>query len=114
LSTSTDFKKGSKPLKTRVDVSIPYVSQCAMEILKLRKERFSILCNSVQKGIDDGTIRQDLNPVEVAVLLSAISKNLSNIPPDREKILHDHGIDHEKYFLDVSDLIEHMIMNKNL
>jgi hypothetical protein len=84
-----------------------------MEILKLRKERFSILCNSVQKGIDDGSIRQDLDPVEVAVLLSAISKNLSHIPPDHEKILQNRGINREKYFMDVGDFIQHMLINWN-
>lgn len=107
------ISKENKRIKNHADNSIPYVSECAMEILKLRKERFSLLCNSIQKGIDDGTIRKDIDPVEVAVLLSAISKSLSNIPSDRKKILQDHGIDHEKYFLDVSDLIQHMIMNKD-
>jgi len=81
-----------------------------MEILKLRNERFSILRDSVQKGIEDGTIREDVNPVEVAVLLSSISKSIANIPPDREKILKNNGISHEKYFEDVGDLIQHMIM----
>jgi len=107
------ISKENERIKNHADNSIPYVSECAMEILKLRKERFSLLCNSIQKGIDDGTIRKDIDPVEVAVLLSAISKSLSNIPSDRKKILQDHGIDHEKYFLDVSDLIQHMIMNKD-
>lgn len=106
-------KEKEKRVKNQQNSSIPYVSECAMEILKLRKERFSILCESVQKGIDDETIRKDLDPVEVAVLLSAISKNLSNIPPDREKILKSHGINHEQYFMDVEDLIKHMIMNRN-
>lgn len=105
-------KEANKRTKSHQNSSIPYVSECAMEILKLRKERFSILCNSIQKGIDDGTIREDLDSVEVAVLLSAISKSLSNIPQDREKMLQNRGIDQEKYFLDVSDLIQHMIMNK--
>lgn len=105
-------EKENKRTKSQQNSSMPYVSECAMEILKLRKERFSILCNSIQKGIEDGTIREDLDPVEVAVLLSTISKSLSNIPSDREKMLQNRGIDHEKYFSDVSDLIQHMIMNK--
>lgn len=105
-------EKENKSTRTQQNSSIPYVSECAMEILKLRKERFSILCNSIQKGIDDGTIREDLDPVEVAVLLSSISKSLSNIPLDREEMLRNRGINQEKYFLDVSDLIQHMIKNK--
>lgn len=110
--TDNSFKKKENK-RTKSDVSMPYVSECAMEILKLRNERFSILCDSVQKGIDDETIREDVNPVEVAVLLSSISKSLSNIPSDREKILQNNGISHEKYFEDVEDLIKHMIMKRN-
>jgi len=99
--TNTSKKKGK--------LDVPYVNECAMEIIKLRNERFSILRDSVQKGIDDMTIREDIDPVEVAVLLSSISKSLSNIPSDREKILQNNGISHEKYFDDVGDLIQHMI-----
>lgn len=104
-------KKGSNKSKKQAEISVPYVSECAMEIIKLRNERFSILCDSVQKGIDDETIRKDVNPVEVAVLLTSISRSLSNIPSDRQKILQNHGIDNKKYFSDVGDLIQHMIMS---
>jgi len=84
--------------------------ECENEILKLREERFSILCNSVQKGLDDGSIRQDLDPVEVAIMISAISKSMSNIPTDHMNALKSRGIDCETYFKDVGDLVQHMIM----
>lgn len=100
-----------KRSKAHVD-SVSYVRECETEILKLRKERFSILCNSVQRGLDDGTIRQDVDPVEVAILLSAISKSLSHIPMDHEKALKNRGIDGDKYFSDVGDLVQHMIMKR--
>lgn len=91
--------------------SIPYVMKCESEIAKLRKERFSILCRSVQTGLDDGSIRQDVDPVEVSILLSAISKSLSNIPTDHMQALKKRGIDSETYFKDVGDLVQHMIVN---
>lgn len=102
-------KKSRNKNSKKLDISIPYVNQCAMEIIKLRNERFSLLCNSIQKGVEDKTIREDINPVEGAVLLSSISKSLSDIPSDRERILKNHGIDYEKYFSDVDDLINHML-----
>jgi len=77
----------------------------------LRGERFAIMRKSVQEGIDDGTIRPDVNPAEAAVLLSSISKSMSDIPPDHKKLLKQQGIDREKFVLDVEDLIRHMIMN---
>jgi len=91
--------------------SIPYELECETEISKLRKERFSILCKSVQTGLDDGSIRQDVDPVEVSILLSAISKSLSNIPTDHLQALEKRGINSETYFQDVSDLVQHMIMS---
>lgn len=103
-------ERKDKKSKAHMD-SVSYVRECETEILKLRKERFSILCNSVQKGLDDGTIRQGVDPVEVAILLSAISKSLSHIPLDHEKALKNRGIDGDTYFEDVGDLVKHMIMN---
>ncbi|MDR3291031.1 MAG: TetR/AcrR family transcriptional regulator [Methanobrevibacter sp.] len=95
------------------DNSKPYLSECANEILKLREERFSILCNSVKKGINDKTIRQDIDPVEISVLLLSISKNLSTIPLDRKISLKNRGIDQKTYFKHVSKLIQDMIINQD-
>ncbi len=101
--------KGNSTGKTsnNKDVANEYLK----EIMELRSERFTIMCNSIQTGIDDGTIRPDVDPVEAAVLLSSISKRMSDIPPDHEKILENRGIDREKFVIDVEDLIRHMIMN---
>jgi hypothetical protein len=52
-----------------------------------------------------------VNPSEAAVLLSSISKNMSDIPQDHEKLLERQGIDRDKFVMDVEDLIRHMIMN---
>jgi Transcriptional regulator len=87
------------------------VSEYLYKIHKMRSKRFSIMSDSVQIGIDDGTIRSDVNPSEAAVLLSSISKNMSDIPHDHEKLLERQGIDREKFVMDVEDLIRHMIMN---
>ena len=86
-------------------------NQYLKEIMELRSERFTIMCNSIQVGINDGTIRSDVDPVEAAVLLSSIAKRMSDIPPDHEKILESRGIDHDKFVRDVEELIRHMIMN---
>lgn len=91
---------------------LPPVSEYAREIMELRKERFNIMRDSLKLGIKDGTIRQDIDPVEVAILLSAISKTMSEIPPDHIRILEGMGINSEKYFMDVEDLLRHMLINK--
>lgn len=90
------------------------MSEYLREIMELRTERFNIMCNSIQTGLDDETIRSDVDPVEAAVLLSSISKRMSDIPLDHEKLLESRGIDREKFVGDVEDLIRHMIMNKDM
>ncbi|WP_424353770.1 TetR/AcrR family transcriptional regulator [Methanobacterium sp. MBAC-LM] len=91
---------------------LPPVSEYAREIMSLRKERFDIMRDSLKIGIIDGTVRPDVDPVEVSILLSAISKSMSEVPPDHIRILESRGINSEKYFMDVENLLRHMIMNK--
>lgn len=115
LKNSIDFKPGgpSGGLYHLDDFSLKNASEYLKDILKMRRERFSIMCNSVQTGIDDGTIRPDVDPAEAAILLSSISKSISHIPPDHEKILVSRGINREKFIIDVEEMIRHMIKNKD-
>jgi len=95
------------------DFSLKNANEYLKDILKMRSERFSIMCNSVQTGINDGTIRPDVDPAEAAILLSSISKSMSDIPQDHEKILENKGINHDKFIMDVEKMIRHMIKNKD-
>ncbi|HEY0195983.1 MAG TPA: TetR/AcrR family transcriptional regulator [Methanobacterium sp.] len=108
ISSKKDIKQEELDDEKK-NLPMPYAGEYTQQILQLRKERFKILCNSVQDGIDDGTIRSDVDPVEIAVLLSSISKNISNMPPDHEKLLERRKIPPEKYFADIGELINHMI-----
>ncbi|HHT18220.1 MAG: TetR/AcrR family transcriptional regulator [Euryarchaeota archaeon] len=103
---------GEFVVKTSLDEE-NLVDEYLKRIMELRSERLIIMCNSIKTGIDDGTIRPDVDPVEAAVLLSSISKKMSNIPLDHEKILESRGIDHDKFVADVEKLIRYMIMNSS-
>lgn len=106
---SRDDIKQEESMNKDKDLPMPYAGEYTQQILKLRKERFKILSTSVQGGIDDGTIRSDVDPVEIAILLSAISKNLSKMPPDHEKLLKMRKISQKEYFTDIGKLIDYMI-----
>lgn len=110
-----DSFKDEKSFKSKKQYSDLSELQSASEYLnsihEMRIERFTIMCNSVQAGINDGTIRPDVDPAEAAVLLSSISKSMSDIPPDHRKILEKRGIDRDKFVRDVENLIRHMIMS---
>ena len=107
--TSRDDLKREELDEKEKNLPMPYAGEYTQQILELRKERFKILCNSVQIGIDDETIRSNIDPVEIAILLSAISKSLSKMPPDHEKLLEKRKIPQEKYFTDMGEMINHMI-----
>lgn len=114
IRDSIDLWHGSTSGMYHVDdFSLKNANEYLKDILKMRNERFSIMCNSVQTGIDDGTIRPDVDPAETAILLSSISKCMPDIPQDHEKILENKGISHEKFILDVGEMIRHMIKNKD-
>ncbi|EKQ54646.1 MAG: transcriptional regulator [Methanobacterium sp. Maddingley MBC34] len=115
IKEAINFKPGgtSGSMYHLDDFSMKNASEYLKDILKMRSERFSIMCNSVQTGINDGTIRPDVDPAEAAILLSSISKSMPDIPQDHEKILENKGINHEKFILDVEEMIRHMIKNKD-
>ena len=49
------------------------------EVRELFKEIMSVGIDSIQKGIDDGEIRPEVDPVETAILLSVIFNGKVNM-----------------------------------
>jgi hypothetical protein len=43
----------------------------------LRQDTFTITCNVIKSGIDEGLIQRDIDPVEVTILLTLIVKGLT-------------------------------------
>ena len=54
-----------------------------------------------EDGTDYEKSRQEIEPVEVAVLLSVIFDGVSQIPPNLQMILKSQGIDEKKFSHDV-------------
>jgi hypothetical protein len=77
---------------------------------KLFKEIMSIGIDSIQKGIDDGEIRPDVDSVEAAILLSIIYNGNVNMGDWSKEILESKGIDKQKFTNDIGDLFLHMLM----
>lgn len=82
------------------------------EILTLRSDMLNILCNAIKQGINEGTIRSDVNPVEATALLTLIANNLDNMPPDLNNLLESQNINHEQFLMDVGDFIGYMVSSK--
>jgi AcrR family transcriptional regulator len=74
----------------------------------------TILCPSeaVQEGIKDGTIREGLNPLEVAVFMGTVGESIVKLDPKKLSMLESQGIDHERFIKDTMMFLGIMVMNR--
>lgn len=83
----------------------------AKEILRLRQDTFILKCNAIKSGIEEGEIRQDVDPIEMTVFLTMIVKGLTEMRPEVKKVLEGHGISQNQFFRDAADSIHRILMN---
>lgn len=83
----------------------------APEIDLLTKNIMKIICDAIQEGIDDGTIRKNLKPMEAAVFIAVTAERIVRLSPNTLNVLKSHGISHEQFIEDSMDLWRHMVMN---
>ena len=84
----------------------------AKKIIELRRKEFVIACNAVRSGINEGTIRPDLDPVEMSVFLTLVVKALSEMQLDFKNVLGSRGITEYQFFADVAGFMHLMLTNK--
>lgn len=80
------------------------------EVRELFKEIMSIGIDLIQKGIDEGQIRPDVDPTEAAILLSVIYNGKVNMGDWAKELLENRGIDEHRFAKDIGDLFLHMLM----
>lgn len=96
-------------IKNQFDTDKMNLSKEFQEVKKLFNEIIFIAIESIQKGIDEGEIRPDVNPVEAAILLSVINNGTVNMGDWSKEILENKGIDKQKFTADIGDLFLHML-----
>lgn len=87
------------------------MDEAAKEILKLNHDKFLITCDAIKSGIDEGSIRSNVDPIEMTIFLNLIVKGLTELHPDFKKVLEKRGITQHQFFVDAADFIHHMLMN---
>ncbi|WP_071908085.1 TetR/AcrR family transcriptional regulator [Methanobacterium congolense] len=100
------------PQSNKFDVSNINASEEYKEVMKILKELIFIMSDSIQFGVDDGTIRDDVNPVEAAILISLISQSMSNMSCLHRDILESRGSDEKQFSTYVKGIIHQMLMKK--
>ena len=96
-------------IKKQFDMDKMNSSEEFQEVKELFKEIMFIGIDSIQKGIDEGGIRPDVDPTEAMILLSIIFNGMVNMGDWSKDILESKGIDGEKFNNDVGDLFLHML-----
>lgn len=106
-----DFKLLYSPtlIKKQFDMDKMTSSQEFQEVRGLFKEIMYIGIDSIQKGIDEGEIRQDVDPTEAAILLSVIYNGKVNMGDWAKELLESKKIDDEKFGKDIGDFFLHML-----
>ncbi len=69
-----------------------------------------MLVSSIKRGIEDGVVRSDVNPVSVAVLNMLIAEGLLNMSSDLREMLEDSGLTMQQFLTDVAELARHTVM----
>ena len=97
-------------IKKTFDMDKMNSSEEFQEVRELFKEIMFIGIDSIQKGIDEGEIRPDVDPTEAAILLSVIYNGKVNMGDWAKEVLESRGIDEQKFTNDIGDLYLHMLM----
>lgn len=100
------------PESNKFDVDNVNSSKEYKEVMELLKELILLMSDSIQLGVDDGTIRQDVDPMEAAVLISLVSQSVSNMSCFYKDMLESRGINEQKFSIDLRSFIHHMLINK--
>jgi len=83
------------------------------EVNGTMSDMVKVMCQGIAKGIADGTIRNDLDPLQTAIFLMNTTENALNLGPDMKKRLEKQGISHEQYLSHCMKLMGYAITNEN-
>lgn len=97
-------------IKKQFDMDKMTSSEEFQEVRETFKEIMFLGIDSIQKGIDEGEIRPDVDPTEAAILLSVIYNGKVNMGDWAKELLENRGIDEQKFSEDIGDYFLRMLM----
>jgi AcrR family transcriptional regulator len=78
--------------KVLIDHDLPKME----EIKRIRMEGFSLFGKALQEGMEDKSIRSDLDPVKANLVLASSMQNAFNLPPTIKLHLENNNLTHEE------------------
>lgn len=84
----------------------------AEEYIGLKNELLSILTDAVNLGIEDGTIRKDLDPIQIVMFLGSAIEAIVHLSPVNQLLLETYGITDDGYLQHSIDVLLQGIARK--
>ena len=86
----------------------------AKEILDLTTGIWRLMVEAILQGMKDGTIRKDVDPVEMSIYINVMSMSALNIDIGFKLILEARGIHQDKFWKDLQRFLDPAITNRSL
>ena len=86
----------------------------AKELLDLTAGIWRLLVEAILQGMKEGTIRKDVDPVEMSIYLNVMSMSALNIDTGFKLILEARGIHQDKFWEDLHRFLDPAITNRSL
>ena len=86
----------------------------AKEIVDLTTGIWRLMVEAILQGMNDGTIRKDVDPVEMSIYINVMSMSALNIDIGFKLILEARGIHQDKFWKDLQRFLDPAITNRSL
>ena len=86
----------------------------AKELVDLTTGIWRIMVEAILQGMKDGTIRKDVDPVEMSIYINVMSMSALNIDMGFKLILEGRGIHQNKFWEDLQRFLDPAITNCSL
>ncbi len=91
--------------KVLIDHDLPRME----EIKKMRMEGFSLFGKALKEGIEDKSIRSDIDPVKANLVLALSIQNAFNLPPTIKMHMKNSNLTHKELIDYTMDLMLHSL-----
>jgi AcrR family transcriptional regulator len=86
----------------------------AKELVDLTTGIWRLMVEAILQGMNDGTIRKDVDPVEMSIYINVMSMSALNIDIGFKLILEGRGIHQDKFWEDLQRFLDPAITNRSL
>lgn len=83
----------------------------AKEVHRLLHEMIDLMCKSLEAGMKDGTIRDDIDPMELTVFILTTAETIVGLRHNMRMSLKERGIEYGQYVQDTMKLLGSSMMS---